>query len=754
MADLLNDNTDFEVSKYYDAQEMNDAGFDPAIIKDKKSVFNPESGMNDILTSMPSGGYVKIGEEEPEVMAEAPAQPEMPSMSDAAPAQAAAEYAQQLQEMQGSYTLDDLRAAGYTDEQISTAGLDIQPTMPESRTEALSEQEVADIIASGQPIITADPTLRDEGSRIVSNYFFNLAAAGLIEELREQGMGEAEIERTMQARENELLRNAEVYSNALFGTGATGYEVGVGDFLTAGTMDIQEGYRMFQQQRGEGGTMGGRAIGMAIMAAGVAEATGVGYAFGKLLKSGAKAMQPALVRMGEEAQGRIDAEGATLFSNPVGPIVDRGLAAAGRLVAPKLEDGLPGRISTRLPTAKAATEDPMTGELIVGLEEMKTEPALYEFNVNITKDYPNMQAVEGESVDETAERFIEHVKDNLLYIHDKVPADTRVRSQKWYDGARAITDRWSEEYGVPDTSIAGALAALSPQKDWYQNVSLAQRVLDVAVKQRDFVFANEMEQTFRALPSLNKPKYEPMLEAIKGKSYAEVVDEDPAVQATLRALFVRLYDQTYNKPDYQIVGPEGDMLDFATTASGARKKAAWGSLNEIGKAVASIDVNGDVNTISRLMGERHKVRNFYNNIYDPNSPFGDVTIDTHAVAAGLLRPLSGNSLEVDHNFKNMSVKGRGTTKGSAKSGVSGNYGLYAEAYRRAAVERGILPRQMQSITWEAVRGLFTDKFKQSAKNVADIDAIWQRYKDGEIDLDETRRLVDERAGGINPPSWE
>jgi len=458
--------------------------------------------------------------------------------------------------------------------------------------------------------------------------------------------------------------------------------------------------------------------------------------------------------MGEEAQGRIDAEGATLFSNPVGPIVDRGLAAAGRLVAPKLEDGLPGRISTRLPTAKAATEDPMTGELIVGLEEMKTEPALYEFNVNITKDYPNMQTVEGESVDETAERFIEHVKDNLLYIHDKVPADTRVRSQKWYDGARAITDRWSEEYGVPDTSIAGALAALSPQKDWYQNVSLAQRVLDVAIKQKDFIFADEMEQTFRSLPSLNKPKYEPMLEAIKGKSYTEIVDEDPAVQATLRALFVRLYDQTYNKPDYQIVGPEGDMLDFATTASGARKKAAWGSLNEIGKAVASIDVNGDVNTISRLMGERHKVRNFYNNIYDPNSPFGDVTIDTHAVAAGLLRPLSGNSLEVDHNFKNMSVKGRGTTKGSAKSGVSGNYGLYAEAYRRAAAERGILPRQMQSITWEAVRGLFTDKFKQSAKNVADIDAIWQRYKDGEIDLDETRRLVDERAGGINPPSWE
>ena len=143
-------------------------------------------------------------------------------------------------------------------------------------------------------------------------------------------MGPEEIERTVKAREGELFREAEVYSNALFGTGATGYEVGLGDFLTAGAMDIQEGYRMFNQQRGEGGSMAGRAMGAGIMIAGIAEATGVGYAFGKLLKRGIKVLEPEIIRMGEEAQGRIDAEGATLFSNPVGPIVDRGLAAAGR----------------------------------------------------------------------------------------------------------------------------------------------------------------------------------------------------------------------------------------------------------------------------------------------------------------------------------------------------------------------------------------------------------------------------------------
>ena len=788
---------DEELDKYEEAARFKGANFPDTPSMVDGTSFNASKNVEEVFTKMPNGGHVKIAERE--------ITPEAKIMR----------YNAALREQGITPTADDFYAAGFDDQQIAAAGLLNIESTDGGRTEPLSEyekmfierqggelynppeltfgQKAADLAASTGRVVGGGiqdtitglvGTADDIGEAIGNLGYFYMGPDGL-EYSREKKEGHLRADKAFEKGLDNLgikipEGDGPIESLArglmMFASGMTIAPVKGVNFLS---MMLRGGFAdaLLDPEEGNISTL--------------AREFGIDNAILEFLDSQVDEEASALERLGARltntfegvlAGGVIDGLIKTLgfglkkvkgdkslveyLREKFGVVKDRltqpgDMPTVGSLGGnlfdtnkTTIDGSFPGRISTRLPTAKASTEDAMTGDLIVGLDEMKADPALYEFNVNITKDYPNMLTVPNETVDETAERFIEHVKDNLLYLHDKVPNATRARSQKWYDGARAITDNWSTEYGIPDTSIAGALAALSPQKDWYQNVSLAKRVLDVAIKQKDFKFANEMEQTFRSLPSLNKPKYEPLLDLIKGKSYSEIVDEDPAVQATLRGLFVRLYDQTYNKPDYQIVGPEGDFLDIATNADGSPSKAAWGSLNEIGKAVASIDANGDVNTISVLMGERHKVRNFYNNIYSPNSLFGDVTIDTHAVAAGLLRPLSGNSLEVDHNFKNMSVKGRGTTKGSSVSGVSGNYGLYAEAYRRAAAERGILPRQMQSITWEAVRGLFTDKFKQSAKNVADIDAIWQRYKSGEIDLDETRRLVDERAGGINPPSWE
>jgi hypothetical protein len=197
--------------------------------------------------------------------------------------------------------------------------------------------------------------------------------------------------------------------------------------------------------------------------------------------------------------------------------------------------------------------------------------------------------------------------------------------------------------------------------------------------------------------------------------------------------------------------PEGDFGDVRLNQDGSQSRIAWGSLNEIGKAISILEDPSLVN-ISTMLGEQHKVRNFYNNIYAPDDQAGHVTIDTHAVAAGLLRPLSGNSREVKHNF-GTNVKGEVGPKNSSVNGVQGTYGIFAEAYRRAAAERGVLPREMQSITWEAVRGLFPDTFK-TAKNSQVVDDIWLKYRKGKLSLEEARNEVIRTAGGIRPPEWE
>jgi hypothetical protein len=426
---------------------------------------------------------------------------------------------------------------------------------------------------------------------------------------------------------------------------------------------------------------------------------------------------------------------------------------------PSAVDDHPAWIPTRLVTSKKAVTTP--GEKnIVDLESMRQTPKLFQQNVDLVRAYPNTPtSMSNASHDDMAEHFINHVKDNLLSLHDAVPEEIRGRSKLWYDGARNIVDQWSKKYNLPDHSIAAALAALSPQKDWYQNVSLAERVLDGMRGKGEnfyhgFAFNKDMENTFNNIEAFAQPKYSALLDVVRGKSLGDLgkLNADEDTKAAAKALWLRLHDETYNDRSHRIITPEGNFGDFVKTMKGENAGTGWGSLVEIGKAIRSIEAAQNPELISALMGEKHKVRNFYNNILAPRSPNGDVTIDTHAVAAGLYRPLSGKSLEVAHNFANYAGKGVPGAAGSAISGIQGTYPLYAEAYRRAAKERGILPREMQSITWEAVRGLFPESFKTAA-NSRRVDAVWNRYKNGEISQDNARRLVDEIAGGIRNPTW-
>lgn len=439
----------------------------------------------------------------------------------------------------------------------------------------------------------------------------------------------------------------------------------------------------------------------------------------------------------------------------------RGVMATGKALAPKAgamagnllqRQGLimpvvpigPNLVSTRLPTAVKRTEDPLTSRLVIDLQAAKQDPTAFAHNMGLIRQYPNF-ASKARNPDRQAENFITEVKNNLLFLHDQVPEPTRQRSKLWYDGARSIADRFSVDYGVPDQAVSGVLAVLSPQKDWFMNVSLGQRVLDIATKQQSTRWDAGMDAVAKTI--FGDPKYAPMLNAIRGKTLSEVN------MPGLKAMWLRTYDQANNPREHQIVSPEGNFVGVRMNQDGKTPtQTGWGSLNEIGKAIVILE-DPRIETISLNLGDAHKVRNFYSNIYAPNDPAGPVTIDTHAVAAGLLRPLSGESREVKHNFGG-NVKGEVGPSNSKITGVKGTYGIYAEAYRRAAQERGILPREMQSITWEAVRGLYPDTFKSQAKNVDQIDGIWLQYRQGKMSLDEARNEVFRNAGGIRPSEWE
>lgn len=401
------------------------------------------------------------------------------------------------------------------------------------------------------------------------------------------------------------------------------------------------------------------------------------------------------------------------------------------------------QLSTAMPSEAAVKKgdypNPRFARQWADFAEAKKNSRYFERAVAAMKTIPGVKGAVGRvrNAGKASERIIDFMADNLVWLYDKMPAAERERAKLWYDGGNKTARVWAQRYGLRLRQVAAVIAIFSPQNGWFNNMTNAERLFDIYFSARREKPSAEMQTALKTLCESDKKV---SFDEIKGKSLEELIQAD---QMRGAALWVRAYDVVMNPSAYNVLTPEGGVGGLASVPGGQGKpaKAFFFSPQAIADAL-SVIVDGSVDNIYDKIGTRFKVRDFYNNLYDPSNARA-ATIDTHAVGADTLTIQSSNSQPVQDNFGAI---------GNKTSGQNGTYPLHFEAYRRAAERVGLSPREMQSITWEAVRVLFEPNRKRVLRSV--VDDIWKEFDAGKISADEARQKIFDAAGGLSKLSWQ
>jgi hypothetical protein len=418
------------------------------------------------------------------------------------------------------------------------------------------------------------------------------------------------------------------------------------------------------------------------------------------------------------------------------------------------------RISTRYPHGPNRTADPLREHLKIGVDEMKKTDA-FEHNANLIPSYPGFGNLRGLPPDEIARRYVDQTSGNLQHIYNRLPKEMQEWSPYWYYGANNLSDAHASRWGIPRQSSSASIAALSPQKDWFQNASLNERAGDIIFGPvSDKKMTGEMYDWARNAQTQSGPLFDDvdmkLISSLRGKSFNQLSDP------TEQALWLRMYDEAHNPRQYREISPFGELGPVVMDADGKPKSVAWGSFDEIAKSIKLLQSGGDMDVISSTLSPGHKTRSFYNDIELPSEVArygGDPVIDTHAVGAGQLRSVSQKDPAVVHNFgSSLQRKDQPlswvphSNAGFKPHGVKGTYGFLADSYRDASKALGLDPMQVQSPTWEGVRLRWPQEGKRGTMEAQSPDSIWGSYERGELSLDQAREAIFP-AGSIGLPSW-
>jgi hypothetical protein len=465
-----------------------------------------------------------------------------------------------------------------------------------------------------------------------------------------------------------------------------------------------------------------------------------------------------------------DAEVVRTQFGGVGIAITKPAGIAPAAVAPKISKVNDEYNTSRVGTATQGKVKATTQETNVSIDTVKPEnlksqmDKLTEFigGVKLPSFITSIKNPE-----KKRDAFIDFVADNLLALYEAFPVELRAAATRWYDGARKLAEGMARDSGLTVEQSAGILAAFSPMKDWFQNVEMGVQFAKVfknhlKTKITKTKFREAIEEITRSsTPAARRGRIR-LLSMLEGRSidglwkeaarnearakkirdqrklgareFNALAESKNAKKLRILAAWATRVVATQNYGlDYNVYSPDGDVLGKKLKKnSNVPQKMVWQSAVFLEKAL-SIAYDGSLENISANLGKEHKIRSFYNNIVAPNNPYGDTTIDTHAVNAGVLFPMGNKGKLVNAAFGGA---------GMAGGGNSGIYWLFHEAYRRAAarakvidpatgriIATGIQPRQMQSITWEAIRGLFPDDVKRKKSFVEEIANIWKNAPD-------------------------
>lgn len=330
--------------------------------------------------------------------------------------------------------------------------------------------------------------------------------------------------------------------------------------------------------------------------------------------------------------------------------------------------------------------------------------------------------------------IIDFYKKNIMFIFNKVKSTPYLEKlgYAWYMGANVIAKEMAAKYGYSLEQMAASIAALSPQNEWTNNVFTSQFLVDFVYNtNEDSVFTKEMYDVFYKTSEnyAEQRALRPYFKSLIGSKLLDLLNSENEDD---KKAYISAARYSFENEIGKLTRERLPSGELGTEGSGATSRFTSFTF---ALKLLSILKDGSVENIDNIISDDLKVRSFYNNIVDPTGT-NNVTVDTHAYAAGFMSPMGGNAKEVKFN------------------GVP--YTFMHEAYNEIASEQNIIPCRLQSIVWEAARCLFPKASKKSG--YAYSEDVWESYGKGEITQEEAwNKIVDyasEFGGSITNPKWE